>query len=136
MTQDNNALAQELEARAVISKLVMCARTSGGTAGPDQGLIEACEDGEMWLAKYPRTPAPTSGEVGEDELLSDANSWYSAVQLEEIERAKEANEWLEYTRFEGPFPGSASIKEQHKIIADMLERLAAQPKQQPGDQED
>lgn len=65
MPQDNNALAQELEARAVISKLVMCARTSWGTAGPDQGLIEACEDGEMWLAKYPRTPAPASGEVAD-----------------------------------------------------------------------
>lgn len=47
---------QVLEARATISKLVMCARTSGGTAGPDQGLMEACEDGEMWLAKYESQP--------------------------------------------------------------------------------
>lgn len=37
-------------------KLVVCARTSGGTAGPDQGLMEACEgvEGVITLAGVAR----------------------------------------------------------------------------------
>lgn len=38
------------ETAKAMKRLVMCARTSGGTAGPDAGLMDACEQAEKMLS--------------------------------------------------------------------------------------
>jgi hypothetical protein len=38
------------ETAKAMKRLVVCARTSGGTAGPDAGLMEACEQAEKMLS--------------------------------------------------------------------------------------
>jgi hypothetical protein len=60
------------ELRRALRQLAFMARTSGGTAGPDRGLMEALERAEKLLAQpYPAatplsgitsTTAPTTGE--------------------------------------------------------------------------
>lgn len=42
-----------------VRRLVVCARTTGGTAGPDQGLMDACETVEDML----RTHSPEEPEM-------------------------------------------------------------------------
>lgn len=39
-----------IETAKAMKQLVMCARTSGGTAGPDAGLMDACEQAEKMLS--------------------------------------------------------------------------------------
>lgn len=47
------ARLQQKNARLLeaLKKLTMMARTSGGTAGPDAGLMQACEEAEAAIAK-------------------------------------------------------------------------------------
>jgi hypothetical protein len=50
--------AADGEPVALLRKLTLMARTSGGTAGPDAGLMAACEEAEAFLAAAPSAVAP------------------------------------------------------------------------------
>lgn len=55
-------------AAKVMAKLVIMARTTGGTAGPDAGLMEACEEAETLLLNIPKgafAPDPRDALVAE-----------------------------------------------------------------------
>ena len=43
-----------------------------------------------------------------------------------VELAEGANDLLEFTRFEGPYPGAEWIKHHHQIIRDALSMLRVQ----------
>ena len=57
MTIDNAPDAVPREWREALRFLAFTARTTGGTAGPDSGLKEACERAEALLARPYRYPS-------------------------------------------------------------------------------
>jgi hypothetical protein len=64
--------------------------------------------------------------AGDDELLKDANSWYSAAQLEEIERQKQEDAqviWQVYFRLKG---GDDISDEKIEALGQVYNRLMKQ----------
>lgn len=50
----------QAEPARLLKNLVLMARTSGGTAGPDPRLMQACEEAEVYLATLAEVTGPAS----------------------------------------------------------------------------
>ena len=97
------------ETAKAMKRLVMCARTSGGTAGPDAGLMDACEQAEKMLslggigraymegADATQAPEVVAGALAQrypkPSLLKDCNVSYSNSSRPLAEQGERQEVW-------------------------------------------